>query len=337
MTGSVSSRYCWSAVAAAATVDVGRALIAHVTGIARCGSPWACPLCAPVVRERRAQEIDRGLRAHLESGGGAEFVTMTVRHSRRDDLAGRLAVVSQALRWCLHGRPWERRRAALGYLGAIRSIEVTWGESNGWHPHLHAVLCFAKPLTAGERADLAEWLYGRWSGVCEARGLGTVTRARGVDVRPVTAAGGLSEYLTKLDGGWSAGLELARSDVKKSAGRFTPMQLLAELAETGDVQMRSLWIEYEEATRGKRAIVWSPGLRARLLAGEAEVSDEDLAASEGIDLALLRATVPAAAWNELVRTGAHALVLDDIENTAGWLLTLCEVLGHEVAPIGDTG
>lgn len=336
LTDSVSSRLCWYTVLSEATLDVGRELITHVSGIGRCGSPWSCPTCAPVIRERRAQEIDQALSRHLATGGGIEFVSLTVRHDRWDTFVSGLDVVSRALRLCLHGRPWDKRAAALGYWGAIRAVDVTWGATNGWHPHLHAVLIFERPLTDLERADLRRWLHGRWSGVCEARGLGTVSWRHGVDVQAVRTAGALSEYLTKVDGGWSAGLELSRSDLKKSPGRFTPMQLLGEFATTGETRMRALWLEYERATRGKRAIVWSPGLRKRLLGIEVEASDEELAASEGLGVALLRYAVPAPEWGQLVRAGNHVLVLDEFERFAGVLLVTAEVLGHEVEPVGPT-
>lgn len=329
LTASKSSRLCLYPVVAQVVLGVGRSLVAHVGGVARCGSPWSCPVCAPVVRERRAGEIDTGTRQHLDSGGGVEFVTLTLRHHQADRLEDRLAVVARALHLVLQGAPWQRRRRRLGYLGAIRAVEVTDG-ANGWHPHCHALLFFDRPLTDEERADLRSWMLGRWGAVVERRGFGTVND-HGVDVRRVTPAGeqGIGSYLAKVDGGWGAGLELARSDVKRGA----PTQHLTEFAATGCARALARWREYEAATFGKRAIVWSPGLRARLLGDDTEAADEDLAASEGLDLALVEAVVAGEDWRRCVDVGRTGELLTEVEQCAAWLFVVCEVLGCELQPV----
>ncbi len=293
-------------------------MVAHVTGIRRCGSPWACPVCAPVVRERRALEIDRGLSAHLAGGGGAVFVTLTLRHHRGDELGPRLALVSEALHDCLSGAAWKRRSARLGYVGAIRATEVTWAEANGWHPHVHAVLLLERPIGEAQADDLRAWLLGRWGGVCERRGFGTLSAAHGVDVQVVRSAPELAGYLTKVDGGWGAGHELARGDVK--VGRvhgLVPAQLLGEFIETGEVRFKLLWQEYERATFGKRAIVWSAGLRRRLLGEEVEESDEALASSEGMEAEFVRFLVEKDDLWEAAKAGTVGDLLSQIEAAAG--------------------
>jgi hypothetical protein len=323
ITASVSSRLCWFVGrrdgSSEAVVDVGADFVARVSGIMRCGSSWACPTCAPVVRERRAAEIDQGLGEHLASGGGALFVTFTCRHHGRDRLEPRLALMSRAFGAVLDGMPWQRRRVALGYVGLIRATEITWGEANGWHPHSHGLMLFERPLTAEERRDLEAWLRVRWAGVLERCGFGTIN-SHGVDVQAVTTAGDLAGYLAKVEGGWGAGLELARADLKTKGGgeRRTPMQVLEEFADTGDLAMRGLWLEYEAATFGKRAIVWSPGLKARL--GVVEVTDEEAAAMEGEDVTLWRFTFSSREWNAVVVTGAVADLLTACEDEcrAAW-------------------
>jgi hypothetical protein len=334
LTEATSSRFCWYSMAADVAIDVGGQLTAHVSGIARCGSPWACPACSPVVRERRAVEIDPALSGHLDSGGGAEFVTLTLQHHSGDSLASRLDVVSRSQQLVLSGEPWKRRRARLGFLGGIKAVEITYSERNGWHPHSHSVWLFERPLTVVERYELRTWLLGRWRSIAARRGLGVVSARHGVDVAAVTSAGDLAGYLTKVEGGWGAALELARSDLKRSASGMTPLDLLRSLVETGEAKWAARWSEYERATFGKRAIVWSPGLRARLTGVEDEASDVDLAASEGIDLALLRALVPKSVWDERVRAGGIAGVLSMVEQAAGVLLAMAEYSGANVQPIG---
>lgn len=330
MTASKSSLLCWFGRGAFVTIDVGRALTAHVSNIYRCGSCWSCPLCAPVIRQRRAEEIDGALRRHMNGGGGALFLTLTLRHHARDTLASRLDVVAQSMRLVLSGSPWDRRKRALGYIGNIKAVEVTWGENNGWHAHAHVLLLFDREVTAIERRDLAAWIYGRWSSIATRRQLGTVTRRHGIDLQPVSLHGHeLAQYLTKVGSDWSPGLELARGDRKT----FSPFKLLDLLVATGETRYRTLWLEYEEATFGKRSVKWSPGLRARLTGIEDETPDEDLAASEGLDLTLLRHIVPTDRWNELVRAGTDAQLLDQVEEAAAVLIFLADALGRDLPPL----
>jgi hypothetical protein len=330
-----SSAFCWFPVEKRVQVDVGHQVVAHVSGIQRCGSPWACPTCAPVVRERRALDIDVGLRMLLETGGGAVLVSLTTRHHRGDRLAARLDVVSAALKRCLRGNAWERRRRALGYVGAIKAVEVTWGEANGWHPHAHAVLCFERPLTSAEIDDLEQWLFARWAGVLEREGLGSITRAHGVDVRAVTSAGELSSYLTKVEGGWGVGLELARSDLKAARrdGSLNPVGILRSFVETGEKKWLTLWQEFEAATFGKRAVVWSPGLRDRLLGDDQEQTDVEAAASEGADITRLRWFIEARPWMAHIRAGTTGELLSDIEAEALALFIEAAADGRELAPL----
>ena len=311
-------------------VSVGRQLTAHVSGLRRCGSPWSCPMCAPVVRQRRAMEIDAALRRHLDNGGGALFVTLTLRHHRGDTLASRLDVVSSSLHHVLKGEPWKRRKESLGYIGSMKSPEITWGEANGWHAHSHSIMLTERPATEIERADMQEWIFGRWLSVAERRGLGSVTRAHGVDVRPVFTAGDLGQYLTTIEGGWSPGLELARSDRK----RFTPFDLLRNVLTSGETEPAALWKEYERATFGKRAVMWSPGLRARLCGVEDEATDVELASSEGLDLALLQAIVPPDVWNQSMRSATTGELLTSIEHAAALLFFIADTLGQDVPIIG---
>ncbi len=337
ITGSKSSKFCWYPASALVQVDVGRALTAHVSGIQRCGSGWACVVCAPVVRQRRAVEIDQGVNGWLTKGGGAELVTLTSSHGVEDALEPRLAAMAGALKALLKGSAWDRFRKRLGYVGSIRAVEVTWGEANGWHPHNHVVMVFERALTVEEREAFWQWLHNRWGGVLAGLGLGRISEAHGVDVRQVTGDV-LGEYLAKVEGGWTAGLELARGDVKKSKrGGVTPFELLGDFAATGDVASKRLWLEYEEATFGKRWLRWTPGLRERLLGVEVEKSDEALAASEGVDLALVRWLVEAGEFRQHVQRGTTGLLLDDVEDAAGWVILLSDLLGQELRPVETNG
>jgi hypothetical protein len=308
-------------------ITVSRKLIAYVAGVQRCGSPWSCPPCSSVVRHRRAEEINRAVEPHLAGGGGALLLTLTLPHGPGDALAPRLNLVSTALKACFKGSGWERRRDRLGYVGSIRSVEVTWGEDTGWHPHVHVLVLFDRQVGEARAEDFRAWVYGRWNGFCEDRGFGTVHPVHGVDVEVVSTSGDLSRYLGKAEGGaWEVGQEVARGDAKRGrAGRMAPFELLAEFVDTGEARLYALWMEYEAATFGKSAIHWSPGLRAKLLGDEPEESDEELAAAEGLSADVLVQVLEDAERRRAdVRAGTAGRRLAEIENAAAmfWFMTL---------------
>jgi hypothetical protein len=59
---------------------------AGYSGLASCGSVWACPQCAAKIVTRRADELSTVMRAVDEAGGSAFLLTLTMRHSRGDRL-----------------------------------------------------------------------------------------------------------------------------------------------------------------------------------------------------------------------------------------------------------
>ncbi len=316
-------------------VSVGRQLVAHVSSVHRCGSSHSCPTCAPVVRRGRAKEIERGVGGHLAEGGGALLLTLTTRHQRRDALAPRLAVLSGALHSLLKGAGWTRRRDRFGFVGAIRALEITYG-ANGWHPHAHILLLFARPITEDERADLDAWVFARWRDIVAEAGFGIVTRDHGVDLRQVTTDDGLSDYLTKVEGkgrSWSVGHELARADLKRGVDSMVPFELLAEFAATGDLGAARLWQEYEAATFGKQALRWSPGLKKRF--GIEDQADVELAASEGADETYFRWLIDAALWRAAMRGRRLGRVLTACEIEAANRFAEADSLAVVLTPLAE--
>jgi hypothetical protein len=83
------------------------------------------------------------------------------------------------------------------------------------------------------------------------------------------------------------GWEMTSSQGKTSTratGSRTPWQLLESVWRQGDADSLTLWNEYEHATRGRRALTFSPGLRDWVGLGE-EASDETIAEAEVGDAA----------------------------------------------------
>ena len=323
-----ASRLCYFATTRYVVVSVGLRLIAFVSGVHRCGSVWSCALCAPVVRQRRAGEIEEGVSGWLARGGSALFITATGPHHRGDGLAGLFDLTAKFGRLTMTGRKAKEWRSVLGMVGMIRALEVTWSRRNGWHPHCHSVFLFERALTPSEVADFRSWLFDRWQGVLISKGFGELHPVHGLDVRPVTEVAGLSEYLTAIEGGWGVGLEMARADLKHKG--VTPFDLLGDWTFGGDLDARRLWLEYEAVTFGRRCIQWSPGLRVLLLPDVEDLSDEEIAAAEGVDEACVTVEFECREWNVWVRSGEVGLVLRQVEEMAAVLLWMAQGAGKRV-------
>ncbi|MFE6527203.1 protein rep [Streptomyces sp. NPDC057794] len=317
--------------------------VAHWSGFCTCGSIWACPVCSAKIRATRADEIARAVAAHMtRDGGTAWMVTLTARHKKHHDLAPLFDAVANGWRKLMSGKAWagDKKRGQigerdrLGVRGNIRSMEVTYGTRNGWHPHLHVVLL----LESEDPLELAKAIV-RWDKTWRAwmkKAGFEPSQEHGVNWTKVTTPAEAGEYIAKVqEGKGHLGNEMARGDMKSGRlGTLAPFELLEYFRQTGDMAVVPIWQEYEKGTHRRRAITWSRGLRAQLLGDEAELSDEEVAAEEvgGETWAVL----PAESLRAIRRVpGLQARILDAAEN--GGFIELVNLLtayhlAYEVGP-----
>lgn len=248
----------------------------HYKNLQVCGSVWMCPVCASKITERRREELTSALRA---SDFQPMLITFTLRHHAGDKLVLLLKALMAAFDGFKSGNAWQRARKRFGWIGSIRSTEVTHGV-NGWHPHLHDLVLLETPLTAEKLANFTDFLKTRWSMVLARQGR-DATWEHGVDVR--TGDNDIADYVAKFGRlptvkAWSLEHELTKAPVKKGHrdGR-TAYQLLAD-SMAGDEIAGRLFIEYARAFKGKKQLVWSKGLRALLGLLDEEMTDEEIAA-----------------------------------------------------------
>jgi hypothetical protein len=274
-------------VAASVTVRV-KGDVAHWSGVETCGSVWSCPVCSAKIREGRAREIEQAVSGHIAAGGGVAFLTVTVPHDAGMTLAAVWATMQRAWTATWAGKAAVNMRAEVGIVGTIRTVEVTYGR-NGWHPHVHALVLTEAPLEVAQEADLFLFTLSRWRRYVAAQGWPQPSATVGLDYDRVSLSAGrtaLGRYVAKVRpeddaGWWGAGRELARADVKRARvdGNLSPFQLAAHAVETGEAWAVRAWREWEAGSKGRRAIMWSPGLRDRLGLLE-ERTDDELAAEE---------------------------------------------------------
>jgi len=243
-------------------------------------------------------------------------------------------------------RPPVRRvgdQERFGVMGWARAAEVTFG-ANGWHVHVHAVVVLRNDQLGAEgqyngqsaALQLGRRMYERWNASLPENHRG-IEGSGGLDVQISAAAEKrLAEYLAKdgLDdddvahikasnakGANSVAMEATHGGAKqgKKGGR-TPFQILDGLDY--DVQTKhaadqdlAAWLEWLDASEGRRQITWSQGLRELAGLAEEAAADEEIAnEDEGGDVVL---TLPRETWKAVRDERWVLLDVYEIEGMAG--------------------
>ena len=308
---------------------VVKAGVAHFGGLQTCGSPWCCPICSAKIAASHCEEVTLALGVHQSLGGGLSLLTCTVRHHRGQSLVGLMATQQEAWRGVVASRAWRRIKRAHG-VEWVRVREVTWGSDSGWHPHFHLAFLTTKPLSDQERESIEAELVEEWLRQLRNRGCdGSAERALRLD--RWDEGGQLAEYVTKqglpseaVAAARARGLALEVTGGGLKRGKWknlTPWDLLA-LASGGDADAFRVWCEYEAATLRKRTIMWSNGLRARLLGQVEELTDEERAA-EAVGGDVL-AWLSGPAWRVMRKLSPGAVQLLEAAEDGSWWSYLSE-------------
>lgn len=286
----------------AATVEVwakqGVALPGHFQGLQTCALPWLCAVCAPKIAERRSAEIESAMTVCKAQGGQVLMPTFTVPHGRKDPLADTLDLIKKALRSMAMSRRYKQLQDRLGVVGRIIATEITHGEANGWHPHFHELWFFDR---AGvDLVDLESQLFTMWRAACVKFGLGEPSRKHGVVVQDGSKA---AQYVSKMGNKeWGLADEIAKASSKagrkgsRSAWQLLDCMIDPEATPQHQKRAEGLFREYAEATKGRRQLVWSPGLKKRYAI--AEMNDEELCAQVEEESVLI-AKIPLDAWRAI--------------------------------------
>lgn len=303
-------------------------------GLSTCGRVWLCPVCAAKIRLRRGDEIAEGVGRHFANGGAAYFWTCTLPHEQGDALKTTFDVMTKAFAHLTRGRAWDSERKQFGVIGSIKAVEVTHSR-NGWHPHTHVIVLTERPLTFDELCSWYARLDARWAAGLVRNGWSAGQAPYRFRMDPVQKSRDgerLAAYVAKVqDKG--IGNEMARADMKGGRqGSRTPFEILADFGNGALADDLELWWEYEQATIGRSAIRWSPGLKARLLPDEEELSDDDIAAEDlgGETVAVL---APHLWWRIQNIPEAEIAVLEAVE-AAGFDGLLRTLMTYRIEPDG---
>lgn len=321
--------------------------VAHYSGLETCGSIHACPGCSAKIRAERSLHVSTAAASWDRRGNSVWMVTFTAPHDMGMRLRDLYPVIANSFREVLNGNRWYRVKKLADVVGNIRAMETTYGD-HGWHPHLHVLFFLRGEPGAAALAEFVTHLRKTWGMAITKAGYRLPSHEHGVMVDRCRSAEEAGRYICKTQDGEGAavGNELARGDMKDGRGHGrAPFQILrdfreaglAEFEKTGEVAGDlALWREYEQASKGHKAITPTPGLWALLEVTEeiedAEQSDEQLAAKEvgGQDVVLL----PRDVWQRVVnirRLPAHLLYCAE-QGGARSVLDALEFFGIGVPP-----
>jgi len=258
------------------------------------------------------------MRTVLTGGGSASLITLTMRHHAGHQLKDLWQALSSAWRGAISGKQWIADQELGGLLGWVRVVEATHGR-NGWHLHVHALVCWDRSVSLGLVQEIGHRMWQRWTRVLERKGLTSWKHRGGVDIRMASlGTDNLAHYFNKL------AREVTSSHTKESRGGRSPFKILTDGLATGEATDLDLWAEWEEASFGRRQLTWSLGehdLRKLADLGQ-EQTDEDIAEEElhGEDvIALPRPTWEALLLGELTTDLLDAAEIAGVEGACTFL------------------
>lgn len=273
---------------------------ATLQNVFRCDTVWLCPVCGQRILAQRGKEIEQAIDMHTNKGGSVSMLTLTHSHQLGEALKPKLRLMGKALSRFFGDRTMKDLFAKFGLIGHIKALEFTWSHNNGWHPHNHILLFsnyspaefknmtvavtfdkdgFIQLVTAKrykmmkgrnqlhlmKHVTVEVFIKHYWRKCCLAVGLGEPNFKRGATLQGADKA---KSYLTKFK---TAQEMTSQAKVAKTGSR-NQWQLLSD-SLGGDTQASALFVEYAEATKGQRQLVWSRGLKEYFKIQQVEDSD----------------------------------------------------------------
>lgn len=284
-------------------------------GLMRCHNGWQCPVCSSAISEHRRIELTKAIDT---TGYTPVMLTYTMSHSHNEPLDYLISRLSLAWKTLTAQRAYKQFKNDYGYVGAIRTLEITYGQENGWHPHFH-VLMLLNDRFQDYKAEMTLELYDVWNRSLEKHER-SCSEKHGVDVTfnkediaGYVSKGGMGKE--DLPSGWTVTHELtkAQNKIKKEIdGRFTPFKLLKLYIE-GKTWAGNLFQEYCYAVKGRSQLHWSRGLQQLL--GIQQIRDDQIKEFEHeSELFRIAASIPLDTWRLLAHEKLQGELLVAVSN-----------------------
>lgn len=340
-------------------------------GVMHCNNVWGCPVCSRKLSERRKEGLARLLRAHHKDFG-EDSITMslfTVPHGLGDDLSDILKRISKAFRQMIQSTGYKNLTKKFNVCGTARNLEVTYGTTNGFHPHIHCLHFFEQSVFE-DLEEISETLFQLWSNFLKKNGFSEPsTKGFGCSIVSNSATQTIAKYLTKVEdiseddlkvfnrihaqalknkasgNSWGVEHEMTKWHLKKGKETngeysYTMFDFLRgyELASIlGDDESRtafySLWLKYRAALKGKIQLFTK---HKHFRIEELEQSDDELGEAKPEDnVAKPVLSIPFDIWQLIVLMKARGTVLKMIkqDGVEGFdrLIELLKI-GYEALP-----
>ncbi len=243
---------------------------AYYGGLMACASVWLCPVCRSKVLYHRASEVQEAVNYALSMGSDCLMLTYTFRHKKHEPLKQNIDNFTHCIRNFKASKSYKTVLTDMGFFGAIRGLEITWSEKNGFHPHTHELLFFDRDLLEIDLQPFLSSIRKLWAKYCKKYGLGAPAWGIGVKLSYKAGKDKVGAYLSK----WSLSQELSGPSKEARPGSLTPFDFLRK-TESPDDLWALLFREYASALYGRAQLYWSRGLKNRLLIEE--ISDQQIA------------------------------------------------------------
>lgn len=214
-------------------------------GLRTCRNPHVCPHCSELKAVREAERLSKEIEFLKAKGYFVYLLTLTFSHKLGEPLKPMLVDLSTAYQGMFRNGTFKKMLKDNGLMTArVTAREQTWGEKNGWHPHLHIVQVSERELSVAELLSLREKIYEHWQHELAKCGR-NCNKNNGV-----TFVGGenASRYISK----WGLHAELSLSHKKQGKNGSLNFFDIASLSDENDRNQKftKLVIEYHAATKG---------------------------------------------------------------------------------------
>ncbi len=268
--------------------------------LAMCGLVWRCPICSMKILQGRQEQLYKYISSHKKAKLEVGFVTLTIRHNRKDSLEYTLNKLNDNYRAFQQNRAFKKHKKQI--LGQVKAVEITHSPRNGWHPHLH-ILYFFKKTSLENINHIHDDIVTRWADFRDNNSLKRSQKA------VLSYDNEIVDYMSK----WDVIKEVTATHVKKSSGT-TPFQMLKKLAlkdydekKNGKLKLMGLFREYATYTKGKQRLQISPNIK-KAYPEVSDKTDEDLL--KDIKVEKLIATMQYIVWHQIVKKGLQPHIIN---------------------------
>lgn len=233
---------------------------------------WACPVCAPIRAYERANDIEKVITAANSLDMKQFFITFTVPHKSSHSSNYVISHLYKCYNKLMQQRSIRALKDQYNFVGQIKCLDYTLTD-NGLHAHIHAIWIFDTPE---DPIHLIPAIGGevlkRWSALVYKETHRRINQHHGFNIEYMELgdpqdpnAAHIAKYAAKS-------ISIYCSDGDKDKGSSTPFDLLNSSSTEED---HARYLDFYKGQKGRRHIMFSRGLRARLNVDTEDTEDKN--------------------------------------------------------------